>query len=105
MERSKGNLFILSAKRMNGTGEKGKVDGEEREKRRKVGRKGGKGKRKKEKNPRYKSCLGYFLGTLFNILRFTIYMENGKNMGWCDGSVGMLKAHFPVWQCQELAGL
>lgn len=40
MERSKGNLFILSAKRMNGTGEKGKVDGEEREKRRKVGRRG-----------------------------------------------------------------
>lgn len=52
MEGSRGNLFILSAKRMNGTGEKGKVDGEEREKRRKVGRKaGGKVRERKKEIP------------------------------------------------------
>lgn len=59
MERSRGNFFILSAKRTNETKEKRKVDGEERERRRKVGRKGG--KVRKRKNPKYISCLGYSL--------------------------------------------
>lgn len=59
MERSRGNFFILSAKRTNETEEKRKVDGEERERRRKAGRRGG--KVRKRKNPKYKSCVGYSL--------------------------------------------
>lgn len=58
MNRSRGNLFILSAKRMSGTGKKEKVDGEESERRRKEG---GKVRERKKNNPRYKSCLGYLL--------------------------------------------
>lgn len=90
MERSRGNFFILSAKRTNETEEKRKVDGEERERRRKAGRRGGKVKKKKKSQVQilFRVLTNIFLGTLFKILRFNFYKwEELGLVRWLSGYV------------------